>query len=153
MNFQCYALCLLAGSILAVNGPNANSSRELATINILALNGKTGKPLAKLRFLVIGGLSEVGVKRHEQFAEFTTRSDGTAVLTIDEAKIKWIDVAPDFYVVCLPKSHSGFFSVDAILDQGAVVANSCNNKIIREPMRGQLVIYARPETFFERMQR
>jgi hypothetical protein len=135
----------LAREVCSQNVDNAN------TIKILALNGNSGKPLANVRFLVFGGGSDQGVKRHDVVTEFTTDGEGTAVLRIDPSMVTRLGVAPDFHAICLTEPDSGIFEVDRILERGLEMSNRCNRMVRREPQRGQFVVYARPETLVEQL--
>ena len=118
---------------------------EAATIQVRVLNAKNGKrvPNEKVSVLVKG---EKGAR------DYVTDADGNFNLDIDPAAE--ISVETEWWVTChvIPTTTLPYISVDRILKDGFTDKNICGHAK-SEPIRGQLIIFARKATFAENFSR
>jgi hypothetical protein len=120
-----------------------------AQIEVLAISGKTGKPLARQRLLVFGGASQNDARAEKNLFDLTTDKDGVARLTIDPLNVMWIQVWVESQALC--DTNHKVFSVGEIVSTGANAPNTCSSAV-RELVPHQLVVFARPKSLREKMQ-
>jgi hypothetical protein len=121
-------------------------------IEIQALEGTSGKPLASQRLVIFGGESEEAATFHHTVFDVTTDERGMAELKFDRAKTSWIQVWVDGMILCQTKPNVRSFSVETILATGLSAPNSCSS-LVQTAAPGHFTVYARPSSFREKMGR
>ncbi len=152
MNRLCVGIYSVAGAFLFVailTGQNGGVKKTI-DIQVQAVDGRNGKPLAKQHLLVFTGISSDAVKSHAEHTGLTTNKDGLGTLTIYPAETQWIQVWADGRVLCQSDPNQNSFSVATIMSQGLTTANTCS-RIARVPAPGQLVVFARPAHLMEKI--
>jgi hypothetical protein len=114
------------------------------------VDGRNGKPLANHRLLVFAGESPEPLRLHQSQFEVFTDKNGVAALTGLARTAQWIQVWPDWMVLCQHVPNSSSFSVAEILSTGLNTPNTCGSAAPR-PTPGRLVVFARPMHFWEKM--
>jgi hypothetical protein len=134
------AFILVAGTVRA---------QAPRTLGVLLLDGKTGKPVAHQHFLLFGS-KKVSPRTQDRDASFdrTTDTAGSATIQIDPG-IRSVFMYEDWHHPCTAKRD--FYPVAVIEAKGITSENTCKPGVTRSPEPGQLVIYIRDETLFEKM--
>lgn len=133
-----------------LTGIVCSTTAQSRRIIIHAVDAKSGKPLVQQHLLIFGGQTEESVRQHQAIFELTTDQNGAASLILPSQETQWIQVLVDWHVVCKKQSDSQAFSVDAIISEGVSAPNRCG-KIVTTGSPGNLFVFVRPETFWERM--
>ena len=139
------SLLFFSPSITAQRTPD-----KTLDITVQVLDGRNGKPLADGHVLVFTALSATAVKAHAHNTRVTIDKDGVGTVTIHPEETQWLQVFVDGRILCFPNPNEKSFSVTDIMSKGLVTPNDCNAQV-REPSPGQLIIFARPAHFLEKM--
>jgi hypothetical protein len=139
MNKVILSATLLLAAVLS------SQSAFCQTITLKAVNGESGKPLPKQRLLIFAGSTPDEVRFHKYSYDLTTDVAGIAILVVDHADIKRIQVWADFQHLCqsTPNLHS--YSLSEIAATGLSTPNDCGS-FSDNAVPGQLVIFALPRT-------
>jgi len=149
------ALCLVLGavfpptSILKAQTGGVPKSVEIA---VQVLDGRNGKPMPNQRVLVFVGTLSEAAKSHAEHTDLTTDKDGMGTLRVHTDQTQWIQVWADGLVLCYPNPNQSSLSIDTIMFTGIVTPNSCSG-VVKNPMPGHLILFARPARFMEEMKR
>lgn len=138
-----YALLLLMGAGVSPSSAVTGNAK----IVVSAVDGRTGRPLTNQHVLLFGGPSVEAAREQQQHYELLTDSEGKATLALGP-ETQWIQVWVDWHVLCVPKNP--VFSVADILSLGVKAPNTCGSTSERATP-GRLVVFARPEHFWEKM--
>ncbi len=129
------------------------SAKELvgqeASITIRLVDGRNGRPMGGNRLLVFFSDSQ-DLRGNRKSSPFVTGKDGIAEVRLDLLHAKWIQVFSDWNHVCSDSPNQIAFSFESIRREGVVAPNTCG-KTRAQIQAGTLTIYARPETFLEKM--
>jgi hypothetical protein len=145
MAFRKKGLCLLLGLI----GIGTAAMGQDKQIVVQAVDGRNGKPIANQHMLVFGGDSTEAVRQQKNQYELTTDKDGLATLTLVPGT-QWLQVWMDWHVLCQSEHNSKNFPVKDILVSGLSTPNNCSS-VSEKAAPGHLVVFARPERFWEKM--
>jgi hypothetical protein len=119
-------------------------------IVVQVVDGRNGKPLANQHLLVFAGESPEGVRLQKEHFQLVTDNDGLADLPIASGTVQWIQVWPDWHILCQKTPNREAFSVTEILSTGLSTPNACGS--VRQELRpGHFVVFARPAHFWEKM--
>jgi hypothetical protein len=121
-------------------------SMSAQTLKIKVLEGKSGKPLANQR-VVLMGEPDSGASR--QIGDFHTQADGMFTVSLTDQKARSLRVYVEWHHPCAKGSVA--FSLKEIDSIGVVSENSCNAKVGGTATPGTLILFVRDETFFEKM--
>jgi hypothetical protein len=122
------------------------------SIEIRALEGTSGKPLASQRLVIFGGKSAKGAILGQEVFDVTTDERGVAKFQFDSARTGWIQVWVDGMTLCQTKPNANNFSLETILVTGLSAPNSCSS-FVQAAAAGHFSVYARRSSFRERMVR
>lgn len=118
-------------------------------ITIQVINGKNGKQIRDARLLIFGGETPDDVKEHAQGnVQLVTDKNGVATLAVPSAKFRWFQLFVDTMKLC--QNTPNLFSVNEITSAGLQTPNICS-QLTRTAAQGNLIVFARPATFWERM--
>jgi hypothetical protein len=132
---------------VATSKPAFTQTKE---ITLQALNGKNGKPLPNQRLLFFAGLTAEAARNHSVSFEAVTDASGLAVVQIDPAKARYLQVFADFMTVCIQEPNSYTIALSEIMNTGGSTPNTCGT--LHTPSTpGRLIIYAREATLREKM--
>ena len=145
MAFRKKGLCLLLGLI----GIGTAAMGQDKQIVVQAVDARNGKPITNQHVLVFGGDSPEAVRQHKSQYELMTDKDGLATLTLVPGT-QWLQVWMDWHVLCQSEPNSKSFPVRDILDSGLSTPNTCSS-VSEKAAPGHLVVFARPERFWEKM--
>ena len=120
-------------------------------ITVHAIDGRTGKPIAKQHLLVFGGDTPEAVRLHKKRYELTTDKNGSGPLTL-AADTEWLQVWVDGSVLCQKEPNGKSLSVAGILATGVNTANTCGS-VTEKLMPGRLIVFARPASLWEKMRK
>lgn len=123
---------------------------QRSSITLAAVDGRNGKAMAHQRLLVFMGSSREEVRFHMLSADVTIDEHGRAVLQIPQGALRWIQVFADFQTLCQSEPNSRSFSLDKVFSSGGSTPNNCSS-FQQELKPGQLMVFARPPTFREKM--
>jgi len=149
------AMWLVVGTVFSSTTlPKAQTEGVPKNVDIAVevLDGRNGKPIPNQRVLVFVGASSEAAKSHAEHMDVTTDNDGLGTLSVHPDQTQWIQVWADGRVLCYPDPNQSSFSVDKIMSAGIVTPNSCS-EVVKDPMPGHLIIFARPARFMEKMRR
>jgi hypothetical protein len=73
---------------------------QTTSIEVLALDGRNGKPIPHQRLLVFTGYSVEELKSQRASMSLVTNEKGLASLTVETSKTQWIQIWVDFIVLC-----------------------------------------------------
>lgn len=148
------ALCFVAAVFPSgsLSMAQTNGVPKSVDIAVQVLDGRNGKPIPNQRVLVFVGGSSEAAKSHAEHTDLTTDKDGLGTLRIYPNQRQWIQVWADGRVLCYPDPNQSSFDVDTIMSTGVVTPNSCSG-VMKDPAPGQLIIFARPARFMEKMKR
>lgn len=141
-------LCISLASCLGVRPAEAQNT----SVKIQAYNGKTGAPLTKQRLLVFAGASQQDAAFHQRNFDLTTDAVGQATLLLDSANVQWIQVFPDYLILCQSTPNARSFNVSAIVATGLSSPNTCS-RLTKPNQAGSFIVFARPATLAEKMRR
>ena len=138
--------CILVGLILVGVAAMAQDTR----IVVQVVDGRSGRPLADQHLLIFAGESPDAVRLQKNHFELVTDKDGLANLPIASSDVQWIQVWPDWRILCQKTPNGEAFSVAEILSTGLSTPNTCGSA--RQELRpGHFVVFARPAHFWEKM--
>ena len=126
-----------------------NTQAQESHIVLEVINGKNGKLLANQHLIVFWGNTVNDTIANKAHSDVTTSRDGIAYLSVN-ASMQWIQVWPDWRILCQSGPNSNAFNVNNILTKGAIMPNTCG-KAVASPKPGELVIFVRPLNLWERM--
>jgi hypothetical protein len=109
----------------------ASFQAQNTTFAIHVLNGKTGKPVARQRLLLFGGVTPDDAKLQKIHLDLTTDDDGAVSVIVDPAKFHVFQLWPDFMTRCAPQLET--FSVETIHRTGATSENNCSRTVTSAP--------------------
>lgn len=134
-------LLLLCGS--------AAAQHDASQMRLQLLNGRTGKPVAQQRVVLMAG---DGVPKHAltHWSVATTDGEGYVSLPEQVPVPQLVVVFAEGFRSCA-KDGSNRFAVQKIAAGGLVSDNACKPRITLYPQPGTLVYFVRPETWLERM--
>jgi 5-hydroxyisourate hydrolase-like protein (transthyretin family) len=121
-------------------------SASSQTLVIQVLDGKSGKPLANQRVVVMGQSGSEGARR---IGDFHTEANGNIAISPIDPQVRSLSVYVEWHHLCA--KHQATFSVMNVSSTGLVSENSCNPKIKRTAEPGTLILFVRDETLFEKM--
>ena len=152
LNGLCLGIGLLVAMLLFGATLDAQNAGEDQTLNITiqVLDGRNGRPLADQHLLVFTGLSIDAVKSHAAHTGLTTNEIGMGTLSVYPSKTQWVQIFADGRVLCFPTPNQSSFSVNEIMSKGLVISNTCSS-LVKEAKPGQLIVFARPAGFLEKM--
>ena len=152
VNRLCLGVWALVGVVLFNATLRAQTAGAVKTLDIIVqvLDGRNGKPFAEQHVLVFVGMSSDAVKTHAQHTNVTTDKNGIGTLTIHPAETQWLQVFMDGRIPCFPKPNQSSVSVSDIMSKGLVTPNNCS-ALVREPVPGRFIVFARPARFMEKM--
>jgi hypothetical protein len=133
--------------MLTTSRPAFAQTKELT---LQALNGKNGKPLTNQRLLFFAGLTEEDARHHSSSFEARTNASGLAVVQIDIAKVRYLQVFADFMTVCIQAPNNYTIALSEIMNTGGSTPNTCGT-LHTSSAPGKLTIYAREATLKEKM--
>jgi hypothetical protein len=138
------ALCALVSG-----GARAQTAGDAGTLRVQILNGRTGRPLANQRLLLMrkDGKPIDGVTKSE-----TTDGEGYAPIPNVDASVGNLFIHVDLHVSCA-RNEKHDFSIAKVHAAGVVSENGCRPRITMYPQAGTLIFYVRDETFLEKMRR
>lgn len=143
---------LCAAMVLCILVPRAGAQHADRTIRIGAIDGRSGQPITNTHLLVFAGDTVEGVRRHLQHFDLHTNQDGNAELVLTSDSLRFLQVWVDGKTLCQSHSNTVSLSVEQALAEGLLAPNECGT--LRVPSgQGQLVVFARPATLREKMQR
>lgn len=145
MNFILKAI-LLSAPLL--QGPIPDQARP--QLQILLLNGVTGKPIPKVRLLIFAGSTPEEVQIHAHSFDLTTNEEGLAKMPSGQMWPSSLQIFVDFMTGCQPQPNLHSFSLSSAMKDGLTAANSCGSVQV-QAKPGQLILFARKPTFRERM--
>lgn len=146
-------LCLAAVlSSSWLSKAQTESVSKRVDIAVRVLDGRNGRPIPNQRVLVFVGASSEAAKSHAEHTDLTTDKDGVGTLTVYPNQTQWIQVWVDGRALCYPDPNQSSFRVDTIMSTGIVTWNKCGG-VLKEPVPGHLIIFARPAGFIEKMRR
>ena len=145
--WQRHALCALV--LCVAFGVVLRASAQTAPLRVQILNGKTGRPLANQKIVVMG---RDGVPAHAAHEFGTEMTDGEGYAALPELNTPLTEVRV-FVESHLPCSKTGKhdFSLAKVRVSGVVSENVCRPRITMYPQAGTLIFYVRDETFIEKM--
>jgi hypothetical protein len=116
------------------------------TVRVQILEGKSGKPVANQRVVLMsesesGGASQIG--------DFHTQADGMFTVSLTDQKARSLKVYVEWHHPCA--KGPAMFSLQKITSVGIVSENSCKAKVGATATPGTLILFVRDETFFEKM--
>jgi hypothetical protein len=126
-----------------------NTLQTANNITIQIIDGRIGKPLMNQHIIVFGGATEEAAQAHQIHYEFTTDDKGLATLSPDKSA-NWIQVWVDWHILCQSKELQRTFSRAEISTPGLNSINACSSFSLNK-IPGRLIIYVRPEHFWEKM--
>lgn len=136
--------CTSLLGVLLTSGSCTAQTKEIA---ILALDGKTGRPIANEHLLVFEGDSQTNIgKKH---SDLKTDENGIAMLSLDDPSISRIQVFVDFHVLCQKLPNGNSFSVDEVERNGLATPNICGKATLSN-FPSRLVVFAWPPTLLDR---
>lgn len=122
----------------------SGSARDQTTVVVQFMNGRSGKPMVKVKVYI--GIDDA---KERKTLDLTTDLQGRVEFEIEEAKT--FQVHPVGLVACgeQPKgSRYRDYSIAEILRAGLVTRNDCG-RANAEPLRGRLLYFARPASWWE----
>jgi hypothetical protein len=120
-------------------------------IDIKALDGRNGKPIKGTHLLIFAGGTAEELRRHAQHFDLLTDQHGDAELTLDSDSLKFLQVWVDKMTLCQSRPNALSLSVEEALAKGLLAPNECG-KLPMSSEPGQLLVFARPATFREKME-
>jgi hypothetical protein len=139
-------LCPTVEGVYAAGSENVHNM-----IKIVAINGKTGKPMAKERLLVFLGNTEEDVRAKAHHFELETDSEGAATLPEDGSGYMRIQVWVDRRTLCQDSPNTRSFLLKEVRTDGITAPNNCGPRLSRDKTPNELIIFARPATLGEKM--
>jgi hypothetical protein len=129
-------------AILVLCAMTVNSEFQ---VTLHVVNGRTGTPVADKHIVAISGQSVAELNEQRHILQVTTDAKGEAKLTLHQGDLLRIWV--DWSVPCAKKLPA--YEADAIAREGVVGVNTCGSvRALEKP--GDLYLYVRPESFWER---
>ena len=145
-----YKVGLIAGLFYLSTFPGMmNMTGTTDDIAIQVIDGRTGKPLMHQHILVFGGETDREAEQQQSHYEPTTDDKGLAILSLSK-RVQWIQVWVDWNSLCQNKQLKRNFSIAEISASGLNSINACSS-ISLNKIPGRLIIYVRPEHFWEKM--
>jgi hypothetical protein len=144
----CGLLALCAALCIAVP-TGAQTGGGGSTPRVQILNGKTGRPLANQKIVLMGQDGVPSHSNHDFGAEIT---DGEGYAPLPELGAPLIDVLVfvEWHQPCSKANQRNFAEAKVRL-LGVVSENSCRPRITMFPQPGTLIFYVREETLLEKM--
>jgi hypothetical protein len=133
-------LAVLFSLFALILGANAQ------TLNIQVLDGKSGKPLANQRVVLMGESSSGAAL---QLGDFHTEANGNITVSPVDPELRSLTVYVEWHHPCAKNQAS--FPVRSVLSTGVVSENTCNPKLKRIAEPGTLILFVRNETSSEKM--
>jgi hypothetical protein len=121
-------------------------SASSQTLKIQVLDGKSGRPLANQRVVLMGQSGSEGARR---IGDFHTEADGNITVSPIDPEVRSLSVYVEWHHLCA--KNQATLSVISVLSTGLASENSCNPKLERTTEPGTLILFVRDETFFEKM--
>ena len=142
------AICLLL--VAPFLSTSTAAQRNGQQIKIQAIDGRNSRSIADAHLLVFAGDTAEAVRRHLKHFDLQTDNRGTAILDLPPGSINYVQVWVDGQILCQAHPNSTSLSVDEVLLRGLSAPNTCgsSNQVNRP---GQLVIFARPSHWTEKM--
>jgi hypothetical protein len=128
----------------------AQTTPDASTARIQVLNGRTGRPLANQKIILMSGDGKPGHTTHH-LVDVVTDGEGYAPLPNLDASVRDMSVMVALHQPCSKTGVHGF-SLAKVHATGIVSENSCKPRITMYPQAGTLIFYVRDETFIEKMQ-
>jgi hypothetical protein len=134
---------------VAFFGVVLHAGAQTAPLRVQILNGKTGRPLANQKIVVMG---RDGVPSHaaHDFGSKMTDGEGYAALPELDSPLTEVQVFVEWHQPC-SKTGKHDFSLAKVRVSGVVSENVCRPRITMYPQAGTLIFYVREETFIEKM--
>lgn len=119
-------------------------------LTIKALDGRNGKPIRGARLLVFAGGTAEEVRQKAHNFDLQTDKNGDAKLTLNPDLVKFLQVWVDGETLCQSGPNHISFRVEQVIVKGLLAPDRCRDlRKTAEP--GELLIFARPATFAEKM--
>jgi hypothetical protein len=143
--------------LLLLSGPApADTAEHAPIINILLLDGNSGKPLIGVGLFINPDCGRACVFPGDRFS-WTTNSAGEIELpTMPNLRRLRLMKPSDKFMYCQESENHHVnivnpdsFTVDEILRTGVKAPNTCNRRIRAEPRPGQLIFFLRSLTWWE----
>jgi hypothetical protein len=144
--------CLCAALALCLSVAHAGAQNSVRTINIEALDGRNGKPIVGIHLLVFAGATVEDMRQHSHQFDLYTNESGKAKLVLTSDSLDFMQVWADGETLCQSRPNLVSLSVKQVLDKGLQAPNNCG-KLHVSTAPGQLLIFARPATLREKMER
>ena len=117
-------------------------------LNILVLNGTTGKPIPDVRLLVFAGSTPEETRLHTHSFDLKTDREGAALVPSGQMWPSTLQVLADHMTTCEPHPKSETLSILLAMRNGLVTPNSCGTSNVQAKPR-QLIVFARKPTLQE----
>ena len=114
------------------------------SVIVQLINGRNGKPMAKVRVYIV-----LGDPTQRQLLDLTTSRQG--VVQFDTNGARTFQVRPVGEVTCGEQpvgAPNVDYSVEQILKNGVLTQNECGHSNA-EPLRGRLLYFVRPASWWE----
>lgn len=136
------SFCLFVGS--------AAAQSTLRVLTIKALDGRNGKPIRGAHLLVFAGGTAEELRQKAHNFDLQTDKNGDAKLTLNPVLLKFMQVWVDGETLCESGPNHVSFRIEQVIVKGLLAPNLCGD--LRKPVEpGELLIFARPATFAEKM--
>lgn len=138
---------VLAITALLAAATSAAAQHDASQMRLQLLNGKTGKPVVRLK---VGLWAEDGIAGHKPTLIVKGVSDGEGFVAFPELPRmpQRVVVIPEAFLPC-SKTSVRSFSYAGIASTGIVSENSCRPRISMYPQAGTLVFFIRPQTWLD----
>jgi hypothetical protein len=137
------------GTVLLFCCSIAQAGVDALHFRLQVLDAKTGKPVAGTHALVFYGESKDDLRRQTHGAEVKTDANGQAVLPLEIAHAKYVQVWIDWHRLCVARPDDDAVDLTPVVTKGVVV-NHCSGQTF-PAAAGVLTVAVREETFFEKM--
>lgn len=141
---------LCAALVLCSSVANAGAQNSHRTIDIKALDGRNGKPIKGAHLLIFAGKTAEELRRHTRHFDLLTDQHGDAELTLNRDSLEFLQVWVDKMTLCQSRPNAVSLSVQEAFTKGLLAPNECG-KLQMSSAPGQLLVFARPATFREKM--
>jgi hypothetical protein len=142
--FAAIVMCSFVGHVGAQNLDR--------TINIEVLDGRNGKPITETHLLVFAGDTVEGLRQHSHHFDLHTNKSGSAKLVLTSDSFKFVQVWVDGMILCQSQANAVSVNLGQVLAIGPLAPNECGNMHMSSAP-GQLLVFARPATLREKMER
>lgn len=132
-------------------GASALAQHDASQLRLQVLNGRTGKPVAHQKVVVMAGESSAR-RKTVKLVDVATDGEGYVSLPDAASQVERLHVYVEAYRSC-SKAEVNSFELAKVAASGVVSENACRSRISLYPQPGNLVFFVRPETWLERMRK